>query len=180
MISLPTRALAPAGLALALAACGGDRSESIHDWIAQQRAQARSADTPLAEARAFTPQAYLAASATDPFNLQRLTQALRLDAAEAAAAWVKPELARPRQPLERVPLEAMTLVGSLVRQGQPVALIRIDRLVYPVRQGAYLGQNYGKVIRITDTQVLLREIVQDASGTWAEREASLQLQEGNP
>jgi type IV pilus assembly protein PilP len=46
-----------------------------------------------------------------------------------------------------------------------------------VRPGAYLGQNYGKVIQITDTQVLLREIVQDASGEWTERAASLQLQE---
>jgi type IV pilus assembly protein PilP len=71
----------------------------------------------------------------------------------------------------------MTLVGSLMRRGQPVALIRIDRLVHSVRPGAYLGQNYGKVIKITDTQVLLREIVQDASGEWTERAASLQLQE---
>ncbi len=175
------RAAVLLGAALGLVACADSRPESIQDWIRQQRAQSRPAEMPLPEARPFIPQAYPAASAADPFSGQRLTQALHRDATQAAAsAWVRPELARPRQPLEAYPLDAMALVGSLVRQGQAVALIRIDRLVHPVRLGAYLGQNHGKVVRITDTQVVLREIVQDASGAWTERTASLQLQEGNP
>ena len=39
----------------------------------------------------------------------------------------------------------MTMVGSLVKQGQPVALIKIDNLRYQVRPGNYLGQNYGRI-----------------------------------
>jgi type IV pilus assembly protein PilP len=48
---------------------------------------------------------------------------------------------------------------------------------YQVRQGDYLGQNYGRVMKINETEVALREIVQDAVGEWIERTASLQLQE---
>lgn len=37
--------------------------------------------------------------------------------------------------------------------------------------------NYGRVTKITETEVTLREIVQDAVGEWIERAATLQLQE---
>lgn len=174
-------ALAGGGLSLLLAACSDTPSPSVQDWITQQRAQARTVIAPLPEPKPYIPQAYRAASAADPFDSQKLTLALRRDSTQLqASVLLKPELNRPRQPLEAFPLDAMTLVGSLIRQEQPVALIRIDRLVHSVRPGAYLGQNYGKVIRITDTQVILREIVQDASGEWTERAASLQLQEERP
>ena len=69
------------------------------------------------------------------------------------------------------------MVGTLRKDGKPVALIRVDNLLYQVRLGAYVGQNYGRVGQITETQVILREIVQDAVGEWVERPATLQLQE---
>jgi type IV pilus assembly protein PilP len=50
-------------------------------------------------------------------------------------------------------------------------------LLYQVRVGNYLGQNYGRITRITETELGLREIVQDAAGEWIERPATLELQE---
>jgi len=84
---------------------------------------------------------------------------------------------RRKEPLEAFPLDAMMMVGTLVKQGQPVALVKVDNLLYQVRPGNYLGQNYGKITKITETEVSLREIVQDAAGEWTERQGSLQLQE---
>jgi type IV pilus assembly protein PilP len=69
------------------------------------------------------------------------------------------------------------MVGSLLKDGGPVALVRVDNLLYQVRQGNYLGQNYGKIVKVTESEVTLREIVQDAAGEWIERPATLQLQE---
>ena len=54
----------------------------------------------------------------------------------------------------------------------------VDNLLYQVKPGDYLGQNYGKITKITETEVTLREIVQDAAGEWIERPSTLQLQEG--
>jgi type IV pilus assembly protein PilP len=71
----------------------------------------------------------------------------------------------------------MTMVGSLVKQGQPVALVKVDNLLYQVRPGNYLGQNYGRITKVGEAEVTLREIVQDAAGEWIERTATLQLQE---
>ena len=97
----------------------------------------------------------------------------------ANAALIEPELARRRQPLEAFPLDTMTMVGSLNRGGALVALVKVDKLLYQVTPGSYLGQNFGRVTRITETEVVLREIVQDSAGEWTERPAALQLVEGN-
>jgi type IV pilus assembly protein PilP len=71
----------------------------------------------------------------------------------------------------------MRMVGSLNRGGQLVALVKVDSLLYQVRSGGYLGQNYGRINQISETEITLREIVQDPSGEWTERPAALQLQE---
>jgi type IV pilus assembly protein PilP len=55
--------------------------------------------------------------------------------------------------------------------------VRVDNLLYQVRPGNYLGQNFGKIVKVDETEVVLREIVQDAAGEWIERTAKLQLQE---
>jgi type IV pilus assembly protein PilP len=104
---------------------------------------------------------------------------LKRDSAQIASngALVAPELARRKEPLEAFPLDTMSLVGSIVKVGQPVALVKVDNLLYQVKPGNYLGQNYGKVTKISETEVTLREIVQDAVGEWIERVVSLQLQE---
>ena len=115
----------------------------------------------------------------DPFSNQKLTQALKQDANQAASngALIVPERSRRKEPLEEFPLDTMTLVGSMVQEGKPVALVMVGTLLYQVRTGEHLGQNYGKVVNIAETEVILREIVQDASGEWIERPARLQLQE---
>ena len=56
-------------------------------------------------------------------------------------------------------------------------LLKVDGLLYQVKAGEYLGQNYGKILKISETEISLREIVQDAAGEWIERPTTLQLQE---
>jgi type IV pilus assembly protein PilP len=53
----------------------------------------------------------------------------------------------------------------------------VDTLLYQVTRDNYLGQNFGRILRIEENQIVLREIVQDAAGEWIERPAALQLQE---
>jgi len=84
---------------------------------------------------------------------------------------------RRREPLEAYPLDALMMVGSVQRGGAPSALLRADSLLYQVKVGDYIGQNYGRVTRITETEIVLREIVQDTVGEWVERTSTLTLQE---
>jgi len=64
------------------------------------------------------------------------------------------------------------------KNGKPVALLKVDNLLYQVYVGNYLGPNYGKVVGISETAIRIREIVQDVTGEWTERITTLELQEG--
>ena len=162
-----------------LAGCGGPEHEELQRWMQEQRIITKPQIQPIPEPKKFSPQAYNQESATDPFNSQKLTQALKRESTQSAtsAALIAPELQRRREPLESYPLDVMTMVGSLVKQGQPIALVKVDNLLHQVRPGNYLGQNYGRITKVTETEVVLRELVQDAAGEWIERPATLQLQE---
>ena len=163
---------------IGLSGCMGSEQEDLQHWMAEQRAQVRPNVPPITEPKKFTPQAYTEASAFDPFNMQKLTQALRRDSSQpSTSGLIAPELTRRKEALEAFPLDAMAMVGSLNRNGQPVALLSVDKLLYQVRVGNYLGLNYGRITRISETELVLREIVQDAAGEWIERAATLQLQE---
>jgi len=162
-----------------LAGCSSSDEEQLQQWMTEQRNQTRSKVDRLPEPTKFTPQAYAEEGSVEPFSNQKLTQALKRDSSQATAnaALIAPELARRKEPLEASPLDAVSMVGSLIKVGQPVALVRVDNLLYQVRVGNYLGQNYGKITKVSETGINLREIVQDAAGEWIERTATLQLQE---
>ena len=164
---------------LLVAGCSSSDEEELKQWMAEQRNQIRSKVDRLPEPTKFTPQAYSQEGAIEPFSNQKLAQALRRDSNQATvnAALIAPELARRKEPLEASPLDSVAMVGSLIKVGKPVALVRVDNLLYQVRVGNYLGQNYGKIIKVSETGISLREIVQDAAGEWIERPATLQLQE---
>ena len=162
-----------------LAGCGSSDQEQLQQWMTEQRNQTRSRVDRLPEPTKFSPQAYTQEGTIEPFSNQKLAQALKRDSSQATsnAALIAPELARRKEPLEASPLDTVVMVGSLVKVGQPVALVRVDNLLYQVRVGNYLGQNYGRITKVSETGLSLREIVQDAAGEWIERTANLQLQE---
>ena len=171
--------VAMAMTAVLASACGSSGQEDLQAWMAEQRAQTKPHIQPIPEPKKFTPQAYTQEGATDPFSKEKLTQALKRESGQSTsnAGLVAPELARRKEPLESYPLDTMKMVGSLIKKGRPVALLRVENLIYQVRPGNYLGQNYGKILKVGETEVVLREIVQDAAGEWIERTATLQLQE---
>lgn len=172
-------ALFTACLLLILSGCGSSRDDDIRQWMLEERNQTRPKVEPIPAPKQFKPEAYSNSATVEPFSKEKLTQALKRDSSQVVAngALVAPELARRKEPMEAFPLDAMALVGSIIKAGQPVALVKVDNLLYQVKQGSYLGQNFGKVTKISETEVTLREIVQDAVGEWIERVATLQLQE---
>ena len=162
-----------------LVGCTGASQDELRQWMVDERNQTRPKVKPIPEPKQFKPEAYTNAAEVEPFSNQKLTQALKRDSSQAAsnAGLVAPELLRRKEPLEAFPIDSMALVGSIIKAGQPIALVRVDSLLYQVKPGNYLGTSFGRVVKITETQVVLREIVQDAVGEWIERVATLQLQE---
>lgn len=69
------------------------------------------------------------------------------------------------------------MVGTMEKNNLVNGLLQIDRTVYQVKKGQYVGQNYGLITAVTDDAITVREIVQDAAGDWVERMSKLELQE---
>jgi type IV pilus assembly protein PilP len=132
---------------------------------------------PLTEPKVFVPAAYEGDALTDPFNQSKLLVALAKMKANTDNG-LRPNFDRNREALEAYPLDQMEMRGYTEKNKTITALIMVGKSMYQVRIGNYIGQNFGKIIGISETQVEIEEIVQDAAGEWTKRKATLELQEG--
>lgn len=170
--------LVHAGTALCLsllAGCTADHDE-LRQWMEQQRREIKPSVTVLQAPKKFDPEPYSQTEAVEPFSSQKLSVALKQDA-RAPSSLLARQLNRRKEPLEAFPLDSMSMVGSVTKQGLPYALLRVDALLYQVKVGDHIGQNYGQITGISETEVTLQETVEDAAGEWIQRPATLQLQE---
>lgn len=169
-----------AGLvALALAGCEGSTSD-LDQWMAEQKQTVKPARIQVTPPATFVPFIYDAQTLPDPFSSQKLMVAQgKTNAGPGPGdALFAAEQKRERGPLEAIPLDTMAMVGSLERAGHKVALIKAGDLLYQVSVGSYLGLDYGRVMSISETEVQLRELIQDGDGAWTVRPTTLHLQQG--
>jgi type IV pilus assembly protein PilP len=164
--------------AAVLTACGGGSEAELRAWMDDTRKAMRPTTQPVPEPKQFSPFTYEARTLIDPFDAQKMVLAVARQAqARASTSAIKPDLDRRREALEGFPLDQLKMVGTLRQQGNNVALIDASGQTFMVKAGNYIGQNFGLVTRISETEVDLKEIVQDAAGEWVERPAKLELQE---
>lgn len=163
---------------LGLAACGGGSEAELRAWMDDTRKSMRPTTQPVPEPKQFSPFTYEARALIDPFDQQKMVLAVARQAqTRASTSTIKPDLDRRREALEGYPLDQLKMVGTLRQQGNNVALVDAAGQTFMVRSGNYMGQNFGLVTKISETEVDLKEIVQDAAGEWVERPAKLELQE---
>ena len=164
---------------LLMSACMGDEQEELSSWMQRERNSIKPDVKPIPEPTKFEPYSYGGERFVEPFSNEKLASILKSGQSlpNEKSALIEPELNRRKQPLEAFPLDTMKMVGSLNRNRQLVGLVKVDTLLYQVSRDNYLGQNFGRILRIEENQIVLREIVQDAAGEWIERPAALQLQE---
>lgn len=91
---------------------------------------------------------------------------------------IMPDLNRYKEALEEYPLDSLRMVGTL-RQGVDIwAVVRAsDGILYRVKEGNHMGQNYGKITAINEEMIKLTEIISDEGGSWLKRQVTLALAE---
>jgi len=161
-------------LLVMLAGCTDNGQVELQQWMDETRRQVKTGVQKIEPPKNFMPFRYTGIDSLDPYSPAKLEAVF---AAARGDGGLKPNLERRREPLEAWPLDAIKMVGSLERGGTNYAVVQADRSLFRVTKGGYLGQNFGMVTGITDTEIQLREIVQDSTGQWVEREARLELQE---
>jgi type IV pilus assembly protein PilP len=158
-----------------LAACDGEQTE-LQSWMEQEKAKTPTQIKSVAEPKKYEPFKYESAVAIDPFNNSKLLGQLA-KLAPAGKSGLAPDVNRRKEALESFPVDALRMVGLIQQRGKNYALLEVDKLVYTVKVGNFIGQNFGKITTISETEVKLKEIVQDGGGDWIERDTSLQLQD---
>ena len=165
-------------MVLFLAACGGDEHQDLKEELTNLTKNLRGHIQPLPVVKPYEPVPYQAFDLPDPFGPAKIELAVGA-AAKSGGGANAPDTTRPKEPLEAYPLETLKMVGTLSQKGVNYALVKADSGLYRVKVGNYLGQNFGIITAITENQIDLKELVQDASGDWTERKIALQLVEAD-
>lgn len=165
-----------AAFVMLLSGCADGGVSEVQQWMDEVRRNTSTSVTGLTEPKRFSPYVYSMKSEVDPFDASKLSVALAKLKANSGGG-IKPNLDRRKEPLEAYPLDSISMVGTLQKPGLNYALLQVDKAVFQVKVGNHIGQNFGMVTKITETEVELAEIVRDAAGDWTERQAKLELQE---
>ena len=153
----------------------GNNSEDLQSYVEQVKARPKGAIEPIPVIKPYETFAYTVTDLRDPFTPPPVPDDSRKT---TAGDGLKPDANRPKEALEEFPLDGLRLVGSLERGGGKWSIVKApDGAIYRVQPGNYMGQNDGKITRISDELIELTEIVEDGQGGWIERQASLALSE---
>ena len=157
-----------------LTGCGGEEFQDLHDFVKDAGKDMRGKIPPPPEVKPYEPFAYNnEASLSDPFKPRK--PELR---SGNRAGVNQPDLDRPKEALEEFPLEGIRMVGYLYQKKVGHAVVRApDGKLHRVKVGNYIGMNFGLIKEITDTEIVIKEMVQDSTGDWSERMSSLKLVE---
>jgi type IV pilus assembly protein PilP len=162
-------------LALGVAACSRDMSD-LHAFVQKAKQGPKTPPPPLPEIKPHETFKYTDSNLRDPFAPIAFNQPAK--SGKQAASGPRPDKNRPKEALEAFPLDSLRMVGTLEQGDTTWALIATkDGTIHRVTVGNYMGQNDGKIIRITENKVELMEIVPDGlgDGNYIERPASVAL-----
>ncbi|SFF23603.1 type IV pilus assembly protein PilP [Fontimonas thermophila] len=157
------------GLSLLLPACSSDMSD-LEQYAAEVKSRKSTAIEPIPQIKQYEAFVYEAGNRRDPFT--------EVVAESRTASGPRPDLHRNKEPLEEFPLDALRMTGTIRTKSGVFALVLApDGIVHRVTVKNYMGQNYGQIVSISESEIRLQELVPDGFGGWTQREATLILTE---
>jgi type IV pilus assembly protein PilP len=156
-----------------LTGCTEDMSD-LRSYVDRVNSRPGGHIEPLPEMKPFETYAYPHDQAGNPFK--RLSFAEPKPEPEVAESGPRPDPSRPHEALEDFTLDSLAYVGTLEQHGDSWALVKDPGgIVHRVKEGNYLGKNYGRIEKITPNAIKVRELIPKEAGGWIEREAALAL-----
>ena len=156
-----------------LASCSSEIDE-LKQFVRESDKRSPAKIESLPTMKPFEPFAYEGFDLPDPFKPRKLNPSPKPPGPDGIEP---PNLNRRKEPLEAFPLEQLKMVGTLSQGADTYALVRAEKTLYRVKKGNYMGQNFGLITDVNDSEIKLKEIVQDSAGDWTERQSVLPLLE---
>lgn len=158
-------------LFLTLSACSEDGFNDLEEFVKDAGKGLRGQVEPIPEMKPFKNFVYEAFDIPSPFVSRKN------DKSQRDSSGLKPDLNRRKEVLEGYPLESLKMVGSLQQHETIFALIESpEDMLHRVSVGNHMGQNFGRIAEISESEIKLREIVQDSVNEWTERISTLMLE----
>lgn len=158
-----------------LTACTDSSINDLQSYVRSVKSRPAARIPPLPEFKMYETFAYTANDLRDPFMLfEDEAEFVAVDA--LAHSGPRPDQNRNKETLEQYPLDTLRFVGQLEKDSEQWAIITSpDKLVHRVKEGNFIGKNYGRITVVTETEIAVSELVPDGMGGWIEREAALSL-----
>lgn len=165
-------------LSTALTGCDSSNTLDLQRYVESVRERQPTKIAPLPEFKPYETFLYQAGELRNPFDPGSQDNPDQALAGATSNSAIRPDLNRPREPLEEFSLDTLRMVGTLSQKGQSWGLVLAnDGTIHRVQPGNYLGTSHGKIRHITEFEIDVLEIVPDGLGGWMERPASLALSE---
>jgi len=160
-----------------LTACSDDDVSDLTKYIQSVKERPKGSIEPLPENKIVETFIFNPDGLRSPFRaIEKNTDAAGLE--DSGVGGIRPDTDRRKEELEAFSLDSLRMIGTLRDQRGLWGLIKAKSgTVHSIQVGNYMGQNYGKIIRILDDKIELMEIVPDKPGTWREQQATLALAE---
>lgn len=156
--------------AASVAACGGGQDD-LETYVAEVKGRTTRQIEPIPQIKPYEPYTYIGTDRRNPF--------IKTDPPRdpnAPGSNIRPDPNRNPEPLEEFPIDSLRMLGTINKDRAVFALVKApDGVVHRVTMGNHMGQNYGKIVAISDTSVDLVEIIPDGFGGFMERQANLAL-----
>lgn len=158
-------------LVLSLSACSNGQHEDLVEWMKEQESSLKGKIEPLPPAKTFQATDYNVK--IDPFSRADNIRSIRTIVKNKYA----PDFNRRKEALERFDIPILKMVGTVQKEGKMYAMIKDgDKSIHYVTVGNYLGNNYGKIISINDSEIIIEERIRDVDA-WVKKETKMFLYE---
>lgn len=157
----------------AISACSSQEQTELKQYVKDVKKRVKGQIDPLPRVKNYDSYAYAVTDQRDPFIPFEDDPG-----PDVPDNGPKPPIDHVPQELENYPLDTLAFKGHIQKDGTIWGLVQSpDNTIHRVKSGDFMGKNYGEILDITESQIILKEIVRNGTDGWREREASLAITE---
>ncbi|GGA63751.1 fimbrial protein [Neiella marina] len=156
--------------------CADDLAD-VKQFVKNTQEAYRPKPEPLPEVPDFTHIPYTAKVVRSPF-VEPVPELIEVQVAQRKDC-LTPRIDRPRHPLESFALDDITMRGTMGAGSDILGLVQANGgKVYQIQVNDYMGLFHGRVVAVSNGQILIEEMVPEGDGCWEKRMNKLELISG--
>lgn len=156
------------GLTFSLFACLERPTDNLQQFVSNELANKLTMDKLPLTFKKITLVSLSEQVGRNPFSTPNVDPVSTIQSVSKGC--LKVDVNRNLEPLEKFPIERLSMRGTLLIGKQRWALVQVlDGQLYKIKVGHYLGLNHGKVLAVNKTKIDVLALIMNKSGCWKEQ-----------